>query len=580
MSNSKLPFLFTLLLLGSLLFGACLREPGYPRLLVEADSAMRWGHYDEADSLLSAYNKTKDNENLSTRRYHQLLQLESKFLRGNSSIDDLLLVDSLIDYYKRLSPEKHAKTLAIMGDIYYVSFDFPSALKSFLKAEEEAERTGELWLEGIVCKEEGDIYLYQQLLDKMEIYYRKSYNLANNTLDSLRLVHAAIRMGKTTTYQQKADSSIYYYKQAISLGEGIEQAAPTVCWAKELLADIYLQIEDFDNAAAIMSRDSTNYVNWGYWHYQQHYNDSALYYFKKSIEKLSMDGKVEVLRLLAELEEKRGNTTQSLAYTKKRTEIEDSIKAQSQVAATLQAEAQHKLNTIQAQLDESKAKEQIALVIIAVAIVIVLLAVFFTWKQWKLKKATKDAEVAHERLLRQEEERRHQLSRAKIQENDKEIIRLGEELKKAQQVNDTLLAKRLKLDAEELMSENENIKSAINRRTFMLEKLENSTLYHRIRLNAGKEKFHLTDEEWQTLATDIDNAYDNFTGRLLALANLDDVEMKVCYLIKLEVPPSAIATMVFQSRGAITMKRRRMHEKLLHIEKGNPKLFDDFILNF
>lgn len=293
-----------------------------------------------------------------------------------------------------------------------------------------------------------------------------------------------------------------------------------------------------------------------------------------------MDGKVEVLRLLAELEEKRGNTTQSLAYTKKRTEIEDSIKAQSQVAATLQAEAQHKLNTIQAQLDESKAKEQIALVIIAVAIVIVLLAVFFTWKQWKLKKATKDAEVAHERLLRQEEERRHQLSRAKIQENDKEIIRLGEELKKAQQVNDTLLAKRLKLDAEELMSENENIKSAINRRTFMLEKLENSTLYHRIRLNAGKEKFHLTDEEWQTLATDIDNAYDNFTGRLLALANLDDVEMKVCYLIKLEVPPSAIATMVFQSRGAITMKRRRMHEKLLHIEKGNPKLFDDFILNF
>lgn len=150
MSNSKLPFLFPLLLLGCLLFGSCLREPSYPRLLVEADSAMRWGHYDEADSLLSAYNKAKDHEKLSTRRYHQLLQLESKFLRGNSSIDDLLLVDSLIDYYKRLSPEKHAKTLAIMGDIYHVGGDNPSALESLMKAEEETERTNELWLQGII----------------------------------------------------------------------------------------------------------------------------------------------------------------------------------------------------------------------------------------------------------------------------------------------------------------------------------------------------------------------------------------------------------------------------------------------
>lgn len=147
-------------------------------------------------------------------------------------------------------------------------------------------------------------------------------------------------------------------------------------------------------------------------------------------------------------------------------------------------------------------------------------------------------------------------------------------------MNDTLLAARLKLDTEELKNENENIKESLNRRAYLLEKLENSLLYNRIKINAGKEKFHLTDEEWQALATDIDKAYDNFTGRLLALGNLDDVEMKVCYLIKLDVAPSAIATMLYQSRGAITMKRRRMHEKLLHIEKGDSKKFDEFILNF
>jgi hypothetical protein len=387
-------------------------------------------------------------------------------------------------------------------------------------------------------------------------------------------------MGLVYTYLDQVDSVIYYYEKARTLSEGLPQEGDIVPFINQNLADIYMQIEEYDKAATMMPRDTMNDVGWGYWHYYQNHVDSAIFYFQKALSGLTLEKKSELLHLLAELEEKRGNTNQSLAFAKKNVEIEDSIKVQSQVAATLQTDAQHKIDALQAQLNKSETKKHGAFIFIVLLFVIVLFVAYIIWKQWKLKKATKDAEVAHERLLRQEEERRHQLSRAKIQENDKEIIRLGEELKKAQQVNDTLLAKRLKLDAEELMSENENIKSAINRRTFMLEKLENSTLYHRIRLNAGKEKFHLTDEEWQTLATDIDNAYDNFTGRLLALANLDDVEMKVCYLIKLEVPPSAIATMVFQSRGAITMKRRRMHEKLLHIEKGNPKLFDDFILNF
>lgn len=109
LSKRKSPLIFHLLLLGSLLFGSCLREPSYPRLLVEADSAMRWGHYDEADSLLSAYSRAKDKEKISTHRYYQLLQLESKFLCGNSSIDDMLLVDSLENYYRSISKEKHAK---------------------------------------------------------------------------------------------------------------------------------------------------------------------------------------------------------------------------------------------------------------------------------------------------------------------------------------------------------------------------------------------------------------------------------------------------------------------------------------
>lgn len=562
-----------------LLLAACNHEPTYPQQLVEADSAMRWGRYHHADSLLQAYGKTRKTEKNTIRRYHQLLTLESKFLHGQSSLDDLLLADSLREFYEGSSKEKHAKALAILGDIFFSSYDYPSALEYLLKAEEEAEQAGELWLQGIISRSEGQIYLDQHMFNEMERYFRRSYDIAEICNDTLRMSISAFFMGKVCTYQQKVDSTIYFYMKSIDLGRQFSNSPSISQHAQHELADLYLQIEDFNKAASIMSHDSINDVNWGYWHYQQNHTDSAIYYFSKSLDRQSMEGKVELLRLLTELEEKRGNTALSFTYAKKTAETEDSIKAQSQVAATLQAEAQHRLNCIKEQLRVSESRKLLLWIIIASILAIFFIAIFLARRQWTQKKAERDAALAYERLMRQEEERKHQLSEKKMAENNREIARLNDELKKAQQMNDTLLAARLKLDSEELKNENETIKASLNRRAYLLEKLENSLLYHRIKINAGKEKFHLTDEEWQILATDIDNAYDNFTARLLALTPLNETERQICYLLKLNLRPTQIATMLSLSDTAISMNRNRLYKKIFH-EKGSSKLFDEFIRDF
>lgn len=568
------------ILVAILLLAACGRQPQYPQQLVEADSAMRWGRYDQADSLLKVYRLTTEpSKNNEVRRYLQLLTLESKFLRGNSSLDDLLLADSLRMFYESSSKEKHAKALAILGDIYFVSYDYPSALEFLLKAEEEAELAKELWLQGIICRTEGDIYRKQRMFSEMTNYYIRSYHIATSNKDTLRMAYAAFSMGKVYTILNNPDSTIYFYEKAIKLGKKLEQSHAIIPYAKSELSDIYLQLEDFDKAAAIMPHDSLNDVNWGYWHYQQNHTDSAIYYFSKSLDRQSMEGKVELLRLLTELEEKRGNTALSFTYAKKTAETEDSIKAQSQVAATLQAEAQHRLNSIKEQLQVSESRKLLLWIIIASILAIFFIAIFLARRQWTQKKAERDAAIAYERLMRQEEERKHQLSEKKMAENNREIARLNDELKKAQQMNDTLLATRLKLDSEELKNENETIKASLNRRTYLMEKLENSLLYNRIKINAGKEKFHLTDEEWQALATDIDNAYDNFTTRLLALTPLNDTEKQICYLLKLNLKPTQIATMLCLSDTAISMNRNRLYKKIFH-EKGSSKLFDEFIREF
>ena len=149
----------------------------------------------------------------------------------------------------------------------------------------------------------------------------------------------------------------------------------------------------------------------------------------------------------------------------------------------------------------------------------------------------------------------------------------------ARQRDDTQEVNKLKLDAEWLEAENRSIEANQRRRDYLLQGFQASPLYVKIKLNAGKEKFHLTDEEWRQLAQGIDEAYGQFTQRLLSLVDLSEVELRTCYLIRLKIAPTDIALMLYKSKAAITMLRQRLYEKITQ-KKGSAKQLDEFIMNF
>lgn len=97
----------------------------------------------------------------------------------------------------------------------------------------------------------------------------------------------------------------------------------------------------------------------------------------------------------------------------------------------------------------------------------------------------------------------------------------------------------------------------------MQDELEQSPLREHIKQNAGKEQFHLTDEEWLQLAMLIDAADDQFTKRLRNLYDgITEYELHICYLVKLDIPSVNIGTMLYKSKAAIGMARQRMYKKL------------------
>ena len=497
---------------------ACDNKTSYPQELVMADSAFMQGNLQLGKALLETIQKKADFKDADElKRYFQLLQLEDVFMQFNISNDNLATADSLCQYYseKEDASDKYARALLFMATILYKNCDYPTALDLLLEAKKNAEKCNDSRCLCIIYRRIGDVYYAQRILNECVPYYRKYYQLAIVNKDTLQMSLGASLMGEVCIINQEIDSIIYYYNKSIELGKGLQQEKDIVPVTKAHLCDIYIQLEEYDKALEIMPRDSLNDGNWACWHYGQNHVDSAIYYFQKTLGRYKWQGEVEVLRVLAQLEEQRGNVKAALDYHTRLAEAEDSLKAQQQKEETLRIEAQHNYNSMQQERNQLEQKNKelnlllwlMGIIVVAISIVAVLL--------WRARKQRKRAVVMQQHLI--EKEKTEQQLLGQLQSAHKEASLL--EFKK------TALYQRLKAPAKE-----------------------------------GTKK--MTEAEWHQLANSIDGIYNNFTSRLMNLAKLSETELRICYLLKINMPPSEIADILYKSKGAITLARRRMYRKL------------------
>ena len=462
----------------------------------------------------------------------QLLSLQSKFEKGTLSSKDFSLADSLVRCYEGQGNRDEALSLLITGDIYKTSGDYSTSLDYYLKANKVSENLDDLLLKIWVNREEGDLYFEQGMYSDCINYYKTSYAAAQNSGDTLRIALASMNMGRVFMIKNDVDSILFYLKQDIELATKVSKAdnEDVIRVAKSMLADIYIQIEEYDKAKALLTREQRDDYNWAYWHLGQHHTDSAYWYFSRIIENKPWKTKVEYLPILAKLEEERGNREHSLSLYRDLAAAKDSLQVHSQVEKTRKVKILHEFNQIKQERDEAQEQSEvrgIAISLICLVVAIVALTAYSAWKRYREKK---ELELAQEIHLRQEEEQKSKQILASLQHNH---LTLG--------------------------------------------KLEQSPLFERIKFNAGKEHFRLTDEEWQELATLIDDAYGQFTQRLRNLyGGISEYELQICYLVKLDISSVNIGKMLCKSNAAIGMARKRLYKKLTG-KDGTASQFNDFI---
>ena len=557
---------------------SCHHDESYSPLLLNADSAFIHGFYDKGKSFLIKYDSSEKSEKKSERMYRQLLRLTQKYVADTLTDTDISLADSLYRYYETFGTiDKRIRAGLFLANIYKRSGNYPASLQYCLKAESEAsEYAVNPVLLCWINQDIGDLYFIQKMYEDCQNHYKKFYLTAQNNNDSLRIAHAAERMGLVHTINSDIDSIVFYYKKAIEYGQNIEAANNTVVTATRNLCDIYIQIEEFDSASAIMPHDDKNMDNWGYWHLGQNQQDSAKYYFQSLLEVSNLYAKAEFLRILIQIEEENKHQDKALAYYDRLIAVEDSIKEESQTEETRKIKAQYNFTTIQQERDDIAKRYQTIKWWICV-IMIVLCTV--TYNIWNTYKRRKERELSYEKILRQRKDAQYRQSQKQIQDNQKRIEALSRQLADINQQNDPKGSGKLELEKEMLNIQNLDIETTLRHKAYIRKEFETSDLFARLKMSEDNQDCHMSTEDWKALADYMDAINDHFTSRLLSLANLSQTEIRLCYLVKLGVSPIRIASLLFITKSAVSKIRSRLYQKLTG-QKGSSSQFDVLIRNF
>ena len=172
------------------------------------------------------------------------------------------------------------------------------------------------------------------------------------------------------------------------------------------------------------------------------------------------------------------------------------------------------------------------------------------------------------------QEQQYKRSLAYMEENEKKMKELEEQMEKAGQEN-TQLRKTI----QKLKYANELASIQMQEHQQADKQVKSSSIYQRIQIRLNnKESIGMNDKIWKELEEVVEQAYNGFLKRVEDLCPLNWQERNLCLLIKAGFSPSNIAILTAHSKQSISSTRSRLYERTF-LEKGTPSQWDEFILS-
>lgn len=503
----------------SVVFAACRQSKEYPKQLVWADSIMA-AHPDSALAILNAYKNSAMQMDESGRMYYTLLLTLAKDKCRLTHDADTLMPD-VVEYYESKGDDKKLSwAYYTLGRIYDDIKNYPKALDYYQKAIDKGRATEDFRLMGLAYSQVGVIYHYNYMYDEMVDAYRKSYEYALRAKDTLAIAHRLTNMACVYTALNDVDSTLYYYNKSYEINHDP--------MTKSAIADIYIQIEEYDKAYEALCFNRKSYTYWADYYKAVGQSDSAIHYYDLTLSNGNLHAKLDAANNLAQYAETEGDLQSALEYRRKGQFLQDSINAITKVAELKRVEMQAKMEKAEKVKSELEYENHIAWITILSVLSFALISILITYRRYKLTKerAEKNMRMA---VIKEANESPNDVASTDNAQPESNVDRIIGDKGRFPLLN-----------------------SVIN--------------------EASNKNYTLREEDWECLKREITVLYPKFINNLkLMYVSINPKELCVCCLMKLNLRQTDIAHTICMSNNGLTTLQIRLYKKLTG---GNGKAKD------
>lgn len=457
-------------------------------------------------------------------------------------------------YEKHGTPYEQAQIGLYLGRSYVEDREYMKAMDAYVQALNVAEKAKEYNVAGYICSYMGDLYELKGLSTESFKKYNQSGNYflkaGNKRSYALALKYAA----RSLAVEDSCSLALEYLLKADSVVTDLQDMNAISSIANGL-GNVYAMLGNMDKAetyllksleANILDR-SPNYLALSDLYIEKGDFEKARYYLDKSkTPTANEDTPIAALYTEYEIEKKCNNIQLALSHLEQYVDKLDSVYNSSINLDILDAEKRY--DHVLLLNENTKLYHNNLINIFFINIIVIIGLILFLVYLYKNKEKNR-------RLYEQE---------IKLKENDIKIYELSSELER----------KKSELSLQNSLESNEkrlkNIKNdiaGIENEIILLrkEKLSSSLIAKKIiklsqKVVAGSDKSLLTNKDWATIQTTIDQIYTSFK-KLLDSVELTASEKSYCYLSFFELDIKAESILLNINPLSVTKRRYRIRQK-------------------
>lgn len=492
------------------------------------------------DSVLTLLSTIQDVNDLSEkdRAMYYLLLTEAQNKTYVKPTSDSLIAISTQYFDKTEDWGRKAKAWYYRGRINQDLGDALHAQDYYLKALQDENQINDYILIGRIYSSIGMLYTYQNVYEKALPYQRKALDRFALMQDSVGISYVLRDIGRTFTALEKKDSAIAYYEQALLVCSSRNK--PLVYGE---LASLYIDkgeyLKSYKYIQKVLSSPSKKvlldptYLTLGKLFHKTNQIDSAYFYLRLCTNSPIIKTRAGAFYYLAQLELEKKHWKNYAINQIQYEELRDSINLIKQTESIRKMESLYDYHQAESKFLKAKIlldKMEIRYLYVClfggvclICVVIGVICVYFSMKRKRMKLCEQREKLFVLKKKREEDQIR-------LEHNEKMIQCLEKQLEESsmaytEKEKELMALQKLKLEAE-----NQTLKCVKTEKQLLIEKFCMSDIYYRFHL---KEEWRPKEEDWKQLFKGIDDAYDNFTHRLMSVApKLTMTELRVSCLIK------------------------------------------------